>query len=222
MSEARISLLAGMPTLFVMAAMPEYGPQLRKRIQPAIVGVGPVEAALETGLPLRLAQEAGTMPGLVVCLGSAGSRILPQGEIYQASSVSWRDMDASPLGFDKGQTPFTDHLVETPLETPLPGVPSARLSTGSDVVTGSRYLAIDADMVDMESFAVMRACQRFGVPMVALRGISDGAADLRRYEDWTHLLDALDERLAIAVDTLAVVLAGGWRPAPIAADAGGV
>ena len=69
MSEARISTLAGMPTLFVMAAMPEYGPQLRKRIQPAIVGVGPVEAALETGLALRLAQEAGTMPGLVVCLG---------------------------------------------------------------------------------------------------------------------------------------------------------
>ena len=41
-------------------------------------------------------------------------------------------------------------------------------------------------MVDMETFAVLRACQFFGVPLIGLRGISDGAAEL------SH--DAVDDR----------------------------
>ena len=38
----------------------------------------------------------GVHPDLVVSLGSAGSRTLEQTEIYQAVSVSYRDIDASP------------------------------------------------------------------------------------------------------------------------------
>lgn len=203
----------GLRVLCIMAASPEYGPALRARIDPLMVGVGPVEAALETGIALQRLADARELPDLVVCLGSAGSRHLAQGGVYQASSVSWRDMDASPLGFAPGLTPFSDHLVETPLPTPLDTVPSARLSTGADIVTGNAYLSVDADMVDMETFAILRACQRFGVPLVALRGISDGAAELRVYDDWTRLLGVLDVRLAEALDALWRKLEDGWRMA---------
>ena len=201
--------LAGARVLFVMAATAEYGPALKRRIRPLMTGVGPIEAALGTGVALHALSLAGHRPDLVVSLGSAGSRTLEQGEIYQVSSVSWRDIDASPLGFVKGVTPFLDHPVETPLPTPIPSVRPARLSTGSDIVSGIRYREIDADMVDMETFAVLRACQRFSLPLVGLRGISDGASNLHHYDDWTTLLHVIDEKLADAVDRLEVALDSG-------------
>src|SRR3546814_12308373 len=90
-----------------------------------------------------------------------------------------RPSSLSRLGFPKRVTPFPDHPAEIALHVPLE-LRAARLSTGANIVGGEDYAAIDADMVDMESFAVVRACQRFGVPVMGLRGISDGPGDLAR------------------------------------------
>lgn len=207
--EVHVDELAGRRVLFAMAAEPEYGPHLKARIRPLMTGVGPIEAALSLGIALQALAGAGRLPDLVVSLGSAGSRVLEQGAIYQASSISWRDIDASPLGFTKGVTPYVDHPIDTPLPTPIAGIPCARLSSGADIVSGIAYAAIDAEMVDMETFAVLRACQRYGLPLIGLRGISDGAADLHHYDDWTALLPVLDERLADAIDRLAVAIEAG-------------
>ncbi len=188
-----------------MAVGAEYGPHLQARFSPLMTGVGPIEAALVTGVALHDLALKDALPDLVVSLGSAGSRICPLGEIFQVASVSWRDMDASPLGFTKGVTPFVDHPVDVPLVTPLDW-PTARLSSGANIVSGDAYDAINADMVDMETFAVMRACERFGVPLMGLRGISDGPGELDHIDSWTALLHLLDERLAAVVDQLADVL----------------
>lgn len=201
--------LAGEPVLFVMAASPEYGPALRARISPLMTGVGPVEAALETGLALADLAARGQLPKLVVSLGSAGSARLTQGDIYQAISVSWRDMDASPLGFAPGVVPFLDQPATLPLPHQIPDLPGASLSTGGDIVSGPAYTKITEDMVDMESYAVMRACQRFDLPLIVLRGISDGAAPLEGLSDWTQYLSLIDDRLAKALDQLEDALARG-------------
>ncbi|UUP18652.1 5'-methylthioadenosine/S-adenosylhomocysteine nucleosidase [Nitratireductor thuwali] len=198
-----ITPLGGRDFLFVMAAEAEYGPHLKQRFTPLMTGVGPVEAAVAVAAALARLEGEGRLPGLVVSLGSAGSRTLEQTEVYQAVSVSYRDMDASPLGFEKGATPFLDLPATVPLPLRVPGVPEASLSTGANIVSGAAYDAIAADMVDMETFAVLRACQRFGVPLVALRGISDGAAELRHVDDWTEYLEVVDEKLSTAVDRLA-------------------
>lgn len=198
--------------LFVMAAEAEYGPHLRARFTPLMTGVGPVEAAIVLTATLAGHASQGALPDLVVSLGSAGSRSLEQTGIYQATAVSYRDMDASPLGFEKGATPFLDLPVVVPLSLRIPGIAAATLSTGANIVSGAAYDAIDADMVDMETFAVLRACQRFGVPLVALRGISDGAADLRHVGDWTEYLHVIDEKLADAVDRLGKAIADGLLP----------
>ncbi len=190
-----------MSILYVMAAEAEYGPHLRARITPLMTGIGPVEAAIAVTRSLAEAALAGTLPGLVVSLGSAGSQRLEQCGVYQASSVGYRDMDASALGFPKGQTPLLDLPAVLPLET-VPGIATARLSTGANVVSGAAYDGIDADMVDMETFAVLRACQMFGVPLLALRGISDGAEELGHVGDWTRYLHIIDEKLAHAVDLI--------------------
>lgn len=197
--------IAGQRVLFVMAAEAEYGVQLARRFKPLMTGVGPVEAALATGIALRDLERADGLPDLVVSLGSAGSRVCTLGEVYQVASVSWRDMDASRLGFAKGVTPFLDHPVDLPLFVPL-DIPARRLSTGANIIGGEEYAAIDADMVDMESFAIARACQRFDVPLMGLRGISDGPGELAGMLGWTQLLTLIDERLAAAVDRLADAL----------------
>ncbi len=188
--------------LFVMATHHEYREHLQARIQPLITGVGPIEAAIGTTIRLEQLRVANELPDLVVSLGSAGSRRCELGGVYQIESVSWRDMDASPIGIPTGVTPFADHPALMVLPTPLAGIPNASLSTGSDIVVGDRYAAIDADLVDKETFAVLRACQRFGVPMIGLRGVSDGPGELNGVSGWTGLLPLLDERLAAVVDLL--------------------
>lgn len=192
-----------------MAVENEYGAHLRARFQPLMTGVGPVEAAVVLTDALTRLALAGALPDLVVSLGSAGSATLEQTAVYQVSSVSYRDMDASPLGFEKGATPFLDLPVTVPLHLRIADLPSARLSTGADIVSGSAYDAVDAEMVDMETFAVLRACQRAGVPLIGLRGISDGAAELRHVGDWTEYLHVVDENLAAAVDLLAAAVEKG-------------
>jgi adenosylhomocysteine nucleosidase len=206
---AELTDIAGKGVLFVMAAEAEYGPHLRRRFVPLMTGVGPVEAGVVLGAELGRRQVLGELPDLVVSLGSAGSRTLEQTGIYQAILVSYRDMDASPLGFEKGRTPFLDLPAIVPLPHVVPGIPPASLSTGAAIVSGAAYGAVEADMVDMETFAVLRACQLFGLPLIALRGISDGADELSHVDDWTQYLHVVDERLAEAVDRLEAALADG-------------
>lgn len=191
-----------MSILYVMAAPAEYGPHLQARISPLMTGIGPVEAAVAVTRALAEAKAADALPSLVVSLGSAGSRVLEQCEVYQAHSVSYRDMDASALGFEKGRTPLLDLPVVLPLAPVLDGLKGASLSTGANVVSGAAYDAIDADMVDMETYATLRACQSYGVPLLALRGISDGVAELSELADWTRYLHIVDEKLAAAVDII--------------------
>jgi len=205
----RLMHVADKSLLFVMAASAEYGPHLQARITPLMTGVGPVEAAIAVTTVLAGLDTAGHLPDLVVSLGSAGSRTLEQTAIYQAVSVSYRDMDASPFGFAKGCTPFLDLPAKVALPLRIPDVAGARLSTGANVVSGEAYGLIDADMVEMETYEVLRACQRFGLPLIGLRGISDGKADVKHVSDWSGYLHIIDEKLADAVDRLCRAIEDG-------------
>ncbi|MBZ9654169.1 5'-methylthioadenosine/S-adenosylhomocysteine nucleosidase [Phyllobacterium sp. 2063] len=204
---AYLTPLAGKRVLFAMAVDAEYGPHLQRLFTPLVTGVGPVEAAVSVSATLASLAANRSLPDLVVSLGSAGSRTLEQAEVYQVTSVSYRDMDASALGFKKGATPFLDIPVTVPLRHRIPGVKEASLSTGANIVSGKAYELIDADMVEMETFAVLRACQRFELPLIGLRGISDGAAELRHLSDWTQYLHVIDEKLAVAVEAMAAAIA---------------
>ena len=193
--------------LFVMAAEAEYGPQLQKRFIPLITGVGPVEGAIVTTKALAHLKAFGPMPDFVVSIGSAGSATLRKTDIYQITQVSYRDMDASPLGFERGVTPFLDLPAVLPLPVRLAAVPKATLSTGANIVSGETYASIDADMVDMETFAVLRACHQYDLPLIALRGVSDGDEELSDVTDWTEYLHIIDEKLAVIVDQMGESLA---------------
>jgi len=201
--------VAGKSILFVMAAEAEYGPFLRSRFEPLMTGVGPVEAAIILTRALAQLAQADELPDLVVSLGSAGSAKLEQTEVYQATSVSYRDMDASPLGFEKGRTPFLDLPATIDLPLRIPGIPEASLSTGGNVVSGQAYNGIAADMVDMETFAILRTCQAYELPLIGLRGISDGVEELQHISGWTEYLHVIDRKLSYAVDSLFTALEDG-------------
>jgi adenosylhomocysteine nucleosidase len=85
----------------------------------------------------------------------------------------------------------------------------ATVSTGANVVSGTAYQSIDADMVEMETFAVLRACMSFGIPLIGLRGISDGKAEVHHIDDWTEYLHVVDEKLAKAVRMLETAIEDG-------------
>ncbi|MFS8039317.1 5'-methylthioadenosine/S-adenosylhomocysteine nucleosidase [Xanthobacter sp. AM11] len=201
--------VGGHSVLFVMATSQEYGPHLKRRIDPLITGVGPVEAAVETARALATLAQCGRLPDLVITLGSAGSRRLDHAEVYQVARVAYRDMDASALGFERGRTPFLDEPAVVELPHRIAGVPEASLSTGGAIISGAAYDAIAEDMVDMESFAVLRAARRFGLPLLGLRGISDGKAELSGFGDWTQYLHIIDEKLAAALDLFASQVEAG-------------
>lgn len=199
----------GKSVLFVMAVDAEYGEHLKGRITPLMTGVGPVEAAVVLTHALTRLQAADGLPDLVVSLGSAGSRTLEQTGIYQVSSIAYRDMDASPLGFEKGRTPFLDHPGVIALPHRIPKIPAASLSTGGNIVSGAAYDLVDADMVDMETYAVLRSCHLFDLPLIGLRGISDGKDELKHVDNWTEYLHVIDAKLADAVDALLAALESG-------------
>ena len=99
-----VKTVGGVRVLYVMATLAEYLTELRSRFSPLICQVGPVEAAMYVSAYLAANRDV----DLVVSLGSAGSATLEQAHVYQVSAVAYRDMDASPFGFPKGVTPFSD------------------------------------------------------------------------------------------------------------------
>ncbi len=204
-----LTKLAGKHVLFVMAADAEYGEHLKRIFVPLMIGVGPIESSIALTAALTELRTAGNLPDLVVSLGSAGSRKLTRTEVYQVVSVVYRDMDASPFGFEKGTTPYLDLPPVLPLPFRIPGVKDATISTGATIIAGKAFDDIGEDMVDMETFACMRACQVFGLPLIGLRGISDGDTDVSDIGGWLEYLHVVDEKLAGAVDKLAAAIADG-------------
>ena len=202
-----VESVAGRRVLFVMATAAEYGPELQKRFRMFNCGVGPAEAGVAVAGALATAPV-----DMVVSLGSAGSARLDHCGVYQVSEVAYRDMDASAFGFAPGITPFADLPRRLPLPLQLPGVAQASLSTGANVVAAEAYAAIAEDMVDMETWAILRACMRFGRPLLGLRGISDGAAPVTGLSDWTEYLHLIDAKLAAIIDRLPDALAAGLLP----------
>lgn len=199
----RIETLGGLRVLFVMAIEHEYGAHLRRLISPLMTGVGPVEAAASLADVLARLDHGDGLPDLVFSLGSAGSRSLDHAGIYQLASVAYRDMDATALGFPPGLTPFLGEPAVIAMDLQLPGVPAASIATGASIVSGAAYDGIGAQMVDMESYGLVRAARRAGVPLVGLRGISDGREDLTGLHDWTRWLHLLDEKLAREIERFA-------------------
>lgn len=188
-----------LPSLLLTLALPQENADNRLSSHGHDIlytGVGKVNAALmlSQALATRAHQEL-----IVVNLGSAGSHHFAAGQTVCAQRFFERDMDARPIGFALGQTPFeSDTHLENGLA--LPGLPSATCYTGDSFVT-ERHPELCMDIIDMEAYALAKVCQHYSVPFVCLKFITDGA-DGAAASDWNAALHLSAQHLSQALTTL--------------------
>lgn len=158
-------------------------------------GIGKINAA--HALTRRLTEaraETGPRP-LVLNLGSAGSSKFPVRSLVECTRFMQRDMDVSPLGFERGVTPFD--LLEPVLEFPM------RFSHLPEGVCGSAdnfettALEQRCEVFDMEAYALARVCALEAIEFACVKYITDaGDADAAR--SWEeNLMLASREWLAL-------------------------
>lgn len=161
-------------------------------------GVGKVNAAYTlTRLLYR------SRPKIVVNLGTAGSAVHKTGAVVHCTRFIQRDMDVSPLGFKRWQTPFSEQPVILEYGAAAKGLPHAVCGTGDSFDVshdGAGY-----EVVDMEAYSLAQVCKAEGIQFLCLKYISDGA-DGKASEDWSVALDHAAHALRLAlIQTLATM-----------------
>lgn len=150
-------------------------------------GIGKVNAAMtSTELILRF------KPEHVLNLGTAGSHCYSTHDLIECSGLCQRDMDLSPLGFPRGQTPLDPIPGELTIPRYLPHLSAGICGTGDRFEVGPPQL--DCDLVDMEAYAIAKVCKKLQVGFTALKYITDGS-DHNAHNDWRENLKPASRRL---------------------------
>jgi adenosylhomocysteine nucleosidase len=144
-------------------------------------GLGKVNAALSLAKRLATLRAQGALPSLVVNFGTAGSRTFATGSVVACREFVQRDMDVTGLGFALGETPFESLPAKLAFPAVFTGLPEGVCGTGDRFETGAAGLA--CDLIDMEAYALAKACLAENVPFASAKFISDGA-DESAAGDW--------------------------------------
>jgi adenosylhomocysteine nucleosidase len=156
-------------------------------------GVGKVNAAASLARCLAERRCAGNSPLIVVNLGTAGSRTLAAHSLVGCNRFAQRDMDVSGLGFAVGVTPFDEAPAILEFPVVFAQLFQKLCSTGDSFATQQH--AFDADVVDMEAFALARVCHAEGMRFACAKYITDGA-DGNAGVHWEMALEAASRSLA--------------------------
>lgn len=138
-------------------------------------GIGKVNAAI--AITQAIVEKK---PKYVVNLGTAGSAKFKTHDVVECSAFVQRDMDISPLGFKIGETPLDPIPGKIAVET-LSQFPKGVCGTGDSFEVGAPRLA--CDLVDMEGYALAKACKKLNVPLISVKYITDGS-DKDAHKDW--------------------------------------
>ena len=133
-------------------------------------GVGKINASIKT---LEIIRDYS--PTQVINYGTAGSLNKKLKGLVEVDQFFQRDMDATPLGFKIGQTPF-DEIEEINF-----GSSGYSCGTGDSFVTQTPKLK--TDLVDMEAYAIAKICYLKDIKFRCFKYISDNA-DKGANNDW--------------------------------------
>lgn len=142
--------------------MPEEAPSLVGKNNVFFTGVGKVNAAIVAATLIERHK-----PTRVFNFGTAGGITTKHGGIYKCTTFTQRDVILG--GCIVGPQAA---LLTSPIIT---GVDGLRLSTGDNFVTDTHD--INADLVDMEAFAIAKACYLAEIEFICYKYISDMADD---------------------------------------------
>ena len=133
-------------------------------------GVGKINASIKTIEVIR-----DYSPTLIINYGTAGSLNDTLKGLVEVNRFLQRDMDATSLGFNIGQTPFDD------IEEINFGNGGFSCGTGDSFVIQTPKLK--TDLVDMEAYAIAKICYMKDVKFRCFKYISDNA-DTDANDDW--------------------------------------
>ena len=159
-----------MDTIILIAILEEAPLELQHKDNVFFTGVGKVNAALRTAQLIERYK-----PKRIINFGTAGGITVGTG-LYQCTRFVQRDMNCKALGFDAGQTPFESDIAI--------GTTGITCSTGDNFVSDPA-LEIPADLVDMEAYAIAKACQYSKIEFICFKYITD-SADSNANVDWKH------------------------------------
>src|SRR5687768_3903809 len=144
-------------------------------------GVGKVNAAIALTRSLARHREAHGRPPLVLNFGTAGSHRIPALTLVACRRFVDRDMDGSAFGFAPGETPF-DALPAT-LEFPavFARLPEAICGSGDSFAT--KHHGVACEVVDMEAYALAKACRIEGAGFACVKWVTD-SADENAAQHW--------------------------------------
>jgi adenosylhomocysteine nucleosidase len=136
-------------------------------------GVGKVNAAIALMRRLVAIRRGGREPALVVNFGTAGSARLPARTLVACRRFVDRDMDVGALGFAPGVTPFDALPATLEFAACFPGLPEVVCGSGDSFATTDHGPA--CDVVDMEAYALAKACRIEAIPFACAKYVTDGA-----------------------------------------------
>ncbi|NOM41512.1 nucleosidase, partial [Klebsiella pneumoniae] len=116
---------------------------------------------------------AARRPRLIVNLGSAGSQRHGKGEVVCCTRFVQRDMDVTPLGFARYQTPLSDIPVVLEHGAQIPGLALETCGSGDNFEIN--HGDAPYDVVDMEAYVLALIARDENIPFVCLKYISDDA-----------------------------------------------
>lgn len=177
----------------VVAATEAEAAYVPKALPVLITGIGKTAAAVAVARALASYDD---LDGLeVLNVGTAGALHDHHEGLHEPGVVLNHDINAEAiraLGYD-------------PCERLRCGPGDVVLATGDVFVTDPQVrarLATQADLVDMEGYAVVYAAQQFGVPVRLVKHVSDNADESAM--DWPTMVDrsarALGRWLEVSID----------------------
>jgi adenosylhomocysteine nucleosidase len=182
-------------SVLIVAALPEETAALPPHADVLHLGVGKVQAA--TSLARHLAT-CGADVELIVNLGTAGGLGgQAVGDVVEVARVHQHDFDQPGVSRFVGR-----ELPGGPLTLPGPAGAGGRLATGDRVIVDAAAraaLAADADVVDMEGYAVAAVGAAFGIETWLVKAVSD-AADDQALVSWRDALTRCSQALAAWAD----------------------
>jgi adenosylhomocysteine nucleosidase len=117
---------------------------------------------------------------LAVNLGTAGSHKQAVGSVVECAAFVERDVDLTPAGLKPGQFPGAiDKIVQS--KKYFPDLPSVICGTGDRIDVEPP--PVECEIYDMEAYSLAFVCQRFSVPFLCLKYITDSSS-AHIFQEW--------------------------------------
>ena len=162
--------------LILVAVKEELSRKDLPDVQIHYTGVGKINASIKTLEVIKAYS-----PNQIINYGTAGSLNKELKGLVEVTRFYQRDMDATPLGFEIGQTPFDD------IEEINFGNDGFSCGSGDSFVTQTPKLK--TDLVDMEAYAIAKICYMKNVNFRCFKYISDNA-NAEANDDWSENVSA--------------------------------